>query len=118
MAASPIFKKPPVSQVLIEMALAAGQGIGNDGVTFDTEAGAFWNKHYKHSVRLALSVPKGDWTKDRKNVLRVAVLMGKFARREALKTKSKVIDKNIAEKASQQASSNKLCPAGGGRHCP
>ena len=115
--ASPILKKPPVSQVLIEMALAAGQGIGS-GVTFDTEAGAFWNKHYKHAVRLALSVPKSDWTKDRKNVLRVAVIMGKHARREALKTKNKVNDKTIAESASLTASSSNICPTGGGRHCP
>ena len=110
-------KKPPVSQVLIEMALAAGQGMGPN-VKFDTEAGAFWNKHYKTTVKLALSTPGSDWTRDRKNVLKVAVAMGKEARRLALKKKDKTIDKELAKAASRQASVNPICPTGGGRFCP
>lgn len=114
---SPLIKKPPVTQVLIEMALAAGQGIGPT-VKFNREAGAFFNRHYKTTVKLAISRPKADWTEDRKNVLRVGVIMGKKARLLALRKKDKTIDKEIAKEAARFASSSRLCIGGGGNHCP
>ena len=106
---------PPVSQVLIEMALAAGQGMGPT-VSFDLEAAAFWNKHYKNTVRLALSTPKSDWSKDRKNALKVALAMGQEAKR--LAGSGKKIDREMAKAASRSASVNPICPVGGGRYCP
>ena len=110
-------KKPPVSQVLIEMALHAGVGIGS-GVIISQEAGAFWDEHYKTTVAAALAQTGTDWTKDRKNALAVAVAMGTKARALALATRNKTITRAIAKDAARDAAGNPICPSGAGRFCP
>ena len=108
--------KPPVAQVLIEMALACGQGIGPD-VVFTTKAGEFFHEHYRQSVAAAIAIPNSDWNTSRTNVLRVAVIMGKTLRKLAQKNNN-VFDEKMADTAANEASSNQICPQAGGRHCP
>ena len=105
-------QNPPLDQVLVECAMNVGRGIGATQVS--QEAMAFWTKTYKRSIKAAL--PNGNWSKDRRKVLRVARKLGSRAASLAGRQAISLAD---AQAATLKLKNDPICPnkPGGGRYC-
>lgn len=101
--------------VLIDMALAAGAGLGAQVHRMPLEGVEYWATYFSGTVARALR-GGDDWTKSRKNAKAVGERMGMDAARRlaAHAAVSAQQGRAIAHAAQQQASLDPQCPVQGG----
>jgi hypothetical protein len=98
--------------ILIECALAVGQGVGS-AVAIGDDARKFWHSDFRRSIKKALQ--KGEsWKEGRKTVIPLATKMGAHA---ASLATGGTITKTIARTAADQIKKDPACPAGAGKFC-
>lgn len=102
--------------VLIDLALAAGAGLGKQVRRLPLAAVEFWADYFSHTVGLSLRAGN-NWSASRKNARLVGLSMGRSAARMLRETTGSVTAKDgrgIAQAAQVRASKDPRCPKQGG----
>lgn len=104
-----VVKDSTLEGILIECALAVGQGVGSAAVS--DAALKYWRKTFRATIKRALSWGE-IWKDGRKTVLPLATLMGSLAASYA-----NPITEAAAKKAADTVRKDPRCPAGMGKFC-
>jgi hypothetical protein len=110
-------RKKPVSDktleaILIECALAVGQGVATPA-TISDDARKLWHRRFRRSIKKALADGES-WKKGKAVVLPLSTKMGG---RAAQLAGYGVISKAHAEQAADEISKDPACPPGRGKFC-
>lgn len=96
--------------ILIECAIAVGQGVGSS-VTVSDDALTYWRTTFRATIKRALS--QGEpWKKGKVTVLPLATVMGSLAA-----AKANPITKTAAKDAADAVRKDPRCPRGRGKFC-
>jgi hypothetical protein len=98
--------------ILIECALAVGQGVATPA-TISDDARKLWHRRFRRTIKRALGDGES-WKKGRVVVLPLSTQMG---RRAAQLAANGVISKVHATQAADEISNDPACPPGRGKFC-
>lgn len=99
-----------LENILIECALAVGQGVGS-GVKVTPQALKYWRVTFRATIKHALS-EGASWAGGKRKVLMLATEMGAKAA-----AKAKPVTRAAAEEASDEVRDDPRCPRGMGKFC-